>query len=142
LAAAPPLRYKISDMTVEDKRSHLVWQRGFSPELMGLSGAKDYCAKLTIAGGGFRLPTVQELLSLFDPTTDPDVANPKTEGTLPARIDPTAFPGTPRAEFFWSSTPVVVPNDCAECGSQWIVDYHRGPNRRRESDMGRVRCVR
>jgi hypothetical protein len=136
-AATPALRYRLSADSVEDTRTRLIWQRALSPEL-AVADAKDYCSKLSIAGGGFRMPTLHELLSLLDPTTDPDTY--ELTAMLPARIDLEAFPGTPRTKPFWTSTPVVTPS-CSTCPAFWVVLFNQGPSTT-SSTTGYTRCVR
>ena len=43
----------------------LVWQANPSQVAMSWADAKAYCAKLDLAGGGWRLPTKEELLALY-----------------------------------------------------------------------------
>jgi len=94
-AAAPPGRYTASSGTVLDTKTRLVWQQPFAPSSMTWAAAKSYCAGLgaTLAGTGWRLPTIKELQTLVDVSV----------ATGPS-IDPTFFPnGGPGS--FWSSTP-------------------------------------
>ena len=119
-------------LTVTDTITGLMWQRdGSGDRCYGLactwSGAKAYCAALTLGGLlGWRLPAVMEL----DTTVDYAV-------TSGARIDATAFPGTP-AEGFWTSSP------CARSsGLAWLVNFGNGDSYGRAvGDYDRVRCVR
>lgn len=87
---------------VFDTKTKLTWQQGFT----GPFSADDFsrnpgvCRQLdlTVNTTGWRLPTVKELLTLVDFAAPlPTVVDP------PATIDPTAFPSTPLAAF-WSST--------------------------------------
>jgi hypothetical protein len=57
------------------------------PAAVAQQQALAHCAALSLAGGGFRLPSIAELLTLVDPTR-----------SQPA-IDPIAFPGT-AGDFF------------------------------------------
>lgn len=92
--AQPSERYLLASDTVSDRATQLVWQRAFSPTKLPPVEQNAYCAAL---GGGFRVPTANELLTLVDPTR----AEPA--------IDTSAFPGTPSAEFA-TSIASVVPN--------------------------------
>jgi hypothetical protein len=81
------------DGTVRDNANGAVWQQTIPSGSYRQAGAIAYCASLALDGGGWRLPTRDELLSIVDTTR-----------TNPA-IDPTYFPGTPTS-YFWSSSPV------------------------------------
>jgi len=83
----------LGDGTVRDNLSGLEWQQGYSPGTQNAAGAVDYCAFLALDGGGWRLPTIAELLAIGDSTR------------MSPSIDTTYFPGTPTFESFWSSTP-------------------------------------
>jgi len=86
----------LGDGTVRDNLSGLEWQQGYSPGTQNASGSVDYCAFLALDGGGWRLPTIAELLAIGDSTR------------MSPSIDTTYFPGTPTFESFWSSTPGTV----------------------------------
>jgi hypothetical protein len=103
-----PERYMVGAETVRDLRTGLEWQRGFDEGMRPWEDAKAYCTALTIAGGGWRLPSMKELQSLVDDTR----ASPS--------IDPAAFPDTP-GEPFWSITPVL-----GTPGSAWRVSFEHG----------------
>jgi hypothetical protein len=94
-AATPPGRYTYpATGVVYDVKTKLTWQQtdgGF----VAHSVAASTCAALTLAGGGWRLPTMKELLTLID------YAHPITASV--SALDPVAFPQAPSA-FFWSSS--------------------------------------
>jgi len=117
-------RYDVGADAVWDTTSGLTWQRKVPEQRFDWSGAKSYCAGLSLAGGGWRLPTKDELASLVEISG---------EWTW---IDPKAFPDTP-ARPFWSSTP-------NGSSSAWGVNFSRGGSSY-SSDVGygvNVRCVR
>jgi hypothetical protein len=101
-ADAPPGRYTISAGTVIDTKTGLTWQQGVGPGA-NWANAKTYCAGLSLAGTGWRLPTMKELLTILD----------VLRSGAPY-IDQTAFPGPAAA--FWSSTPYAPSS-----GNAWIV---------------------
>ena len=123
---APPGRYTYPmDGIVNDTKTKLSWQR--APDAMQRIqfDAQSYCSSLTLASGGWRLPTRAELLSLADRSR-----------RAPA-IDPTAFPDTPTGGF-WTSTPGVD-----TFGSFWAASFDEGtayPNA--STNQFYVRCVR
>jgi len=131
-------RYTVStDMTtVTDNDTHLTWQRKVEtsagmPCLNGgngcrtWQGAKSYCSGLALAGGGWRLPHVLELLTIADEAT----SNPA--------IDPTAFPSTPTGNY-WVSTPWS-----GDASAAWGVSFVNGAaGGAFVSDPLHVRCVR
>ncbi|XVU20983.1 sigma-70 family RNA polymerase sigma factor [Actinoplanes sp. CA-054009] len=119
--------YKVKGETVRDTVTGLVWQRGFSKDPLPWAQAKQYCADLELAGGGWHLPTRIELTSIVD------------HSRYQPAIDVDAFPGTP-PKFFWSSTPWVVSPDWAA----WTFNFFEGltSNAGRLDGLGFARCVR
>lgn len=88
----------------------LEWHKASSPDRLNFKDAESYCKALATGGHtDWRLPTIQELLSLVDYTRhDP-------------AIDTTAFPDT-QSNFYWSSSPdASAPADYA-----WLVNFHYG----------------
>ena len=86
-----------------------------------------YCLGLQLAGGGWRLPDIRELVGLVDR----QVLNPS--------IDVVAFPTTKGAPY-WTSTPVK-----ADSLHVWVVSFGGGSLSSRYDGGGAlsyVRCVR
>jgi hypothetical protein len=88
-------RYETKNGTVYDKSTKLTWQLDVSATPLGWAAARDYCHELDLADGGWRLPSVNELQTLID------------ESSNDPAIDLTAFPGTP-SDYFWTSS--VLPH--------------------------------
>jgi hypothetical protein len=112
---------------VLDTVTGLEWQRALDGGAYAWSDAPAYCAGLTLDGGGFRVPSRIELLSIVDFTQS---------GPL---IDSRAFPDTP-SEYFWTSSPVV-----ADSSKGWSVHFGFGTIIASASPATaafRVRCVR
>ena len=82
-AVAPEPRYVVNtDGTVFDRRTRLTWQREIARTsavptwAFNYDAAVRYCAALELAGGGYRLPTMNELLTLIvDPYQNPALDN-------------------------------------------------------------------
>jgi hypothetical protein len=101
-----------SGLTIADNRTGLTWQRNVDPGRYTWDQAKTYCQGLSLAPGGWRLPSFKELLTLVDPTK----ASPA--------IDSDAFPATPAGpieDASWSSTPVA-----GQTGRAWAVNFNGG----------------
>ncbi|MFC9947971.1 sigma-70 family RNA polymerase sigma factor [Streptomyces pratensis] len=113
--------------TVRDNVTCLVWQQDAAAGTYTFSDAKQYCADLDLAGGGWHLPSRIELTSIVDTTR-----------SGPA-IDPTAFPGTP-VQFFWTSSPWAVTKEPLRA---WIVNFYEGlaSNGAFQSGKFWARCV-
>ena len=93
-----------NDGTVTDTSTGLTWQQATAGP-MAWEAAQKYCAKLELAGGGWRLPTVQELQSIVDYTRQ-----------VPA-IDTAAFPDT-MSRYYWSCTTyALIPRARGACTS-------------------------
>jgi hypothetical protein len=132
LADAPPGRYSASGGEVVDTATHLTWQQTV-PTTGGDGGdgrstwadAKSYCASL---GGGYRLPTAKELLTIVDFSQ----ANPAIDTSADA------FPNTP-PDLFWTATPLAG----SPPTSAWFVSFDDGFAGNAEmTQPNRVRCVR
>lgn len=126
-ATAPAERYAVTDHTVADTRTKLVWQRAVPSMAYSWEDAKAYCSGLgvTLGGVGWRLPTVKELQTIVDDSRwDP-------------AVDPVAFPGTPSTAF-WSSSPLTGSPSYA-----WNVYFYTGATYSYDSASPfAVRCVR
>jgi hypothetical protein len=126
-ADAPAGRYTIANGTVTDNATKLVWQQTAAPATQTFSGAKSYCAGLALDGGGWRMPTVKELMTLVDFS----VAAPGPT------IDTTAFPAAP-ADYFWTSSTLA-----ANPSFGWSVYFYHGYTYYKSvATTYRVRCVR
>ena len=129
-AGAPALRYTIGSGpaagTVYDTKTALTWQQAVSGTTYAWADAKKACQMATANGGGWRLPTAPELLSLVD-----------FQAASGPFIDTTAFPNTP-TKAFWSATPVAGSTTTA-----WPVDFSNGnSNGASVTTTSYVRCVR
>ncbi|MFM2417397.1 MAG: hypothetical protein RL385_2120 [Pseudomonadota bacterium] len=120
--------YKTAESgVVRDERTQLEWQQKVDGTARTHEDAKDYCETLSLAGGGFRLPSRIELASVLD-LTQPSPA-----------IDAKAFPSTPPERFWTSSGYRAAPE------SAWVVSFsfstsHVTGDSALEKHL--VRCVR
>lgn len=97
------------DGTITDKETNLTWMKQDDGKRRKWEEAKKYCEEnqAKLAGEGWRLPTVKELISIVD-----------YERHSPA-IDP-LFLGT-KSSYCWSSTPYA-----GVSGSAWCVYFYDG----------------
>ena len=125
LADAPPGRYTFpASGTVYDTRTQLTWQQAVDPGTYNWAAAVTYCAELSLAGSGWRLPTKLELESIVDDTRN----NPA--------LDPIAFPTN--SDSIWTSTP-----DAGDSSRTWYVLFNTGNSSTNgRTSAIRVRCVR
>jgi hypothetical protein len=131
-ADAPPGRYTASGGTVVDGVTHLTWQQAVATtggdDGAGRSTwahAKSYCAGL---GGGYRLPTAKELLTIVDFSK----ANPSIDTSV------SAFPDTP-SDVFWTATPLRG----SPPTSAWFINFYDGYAGNVDMTQANlVRCVR
>jgi formylglycine-generating enzyme required for sulfatase activity len=124
---APAGRYTVTSGTVYDTKTKLTWQQAVPATTYTWANAKTYCAGVgaTLGGAGWRLPTLNELLTIVDYSR-----------TNPA-IDPIAFPSTP-TNYFWSSSPLAGSSSYA-----WYVRFSGGNSSYHDvSNTLIVRCVR
>ena len=95
--------------TVLDTATGLTWQCETEIPMTWLD-AQEYCAKLKLAGGGWRLPTIVELQSIVDYTL------------LAPAIDSVAFPDTAVCGCgYWSAT-----IHAGDTGLVWLVYFYAG----------------
>jgi formylglycine-generating enzyme required for sulfatase activity len=117
--------YAMNDGTVLDPNTHLTWQRALDPASFAWTDAQAYCASVAANGGGFRLPSMNELMTLVDVTR------------MDPAIDTAVFPETP-SDFFWSSSPGANSAQTA-----WGVNFNKGSAATSLVDFtSRVRCLR
>ena len=119
-------RLTVDGDTVHDARTGLIWSRATLPGgRRNWKDAQKAAAACTLGGfSDWRLPTVQELLSIVD-----------YERTEPA-IDPVF---ECEDSWYWTSTPLASsPSDCS-----WIVDFsYGGSHWYYQGNEGFVRAVR
>jgi hypothetical protein len=121
----PGSRYEVADNLVTDAATGLVWQQNEA----GAAGrtwtqAQNYCATIP---GGFRLPSLNELVTIADYTVS---------STQPL-VNATAFPNAFNAEYWTSSLAA------GQSGMAWVVDFTLGGSREVAfSSLNMVRCVR
>jgi hypothetical protein len=134
-------RYTVTADTVTDNDTGLTWVRkakhgsDCSTMLPAIpctwNQAQTYCQNLTLAGGGWRVPTLFELQTLVDesvtaPSLDSAAFNPSTENGL-----------------YWSSTPYA-----SDSTQTWVVNFgvnYTGGVTQLQNAMfaqNSVRCVR
>lgn len=117
--AAPPPSPAAASRAETLRAAGLVWQEEPAAAEMNWADAKAYCASLGLAGGGWKLPTRDELKALYNI----NAPAPGARGTT-----------------YWSST-------LAAAASVWRVDdlgrsYGGYVGRDMPGDAARVRCVR
>lgn len=123
-ADAPAGHYVIGAETVRDTRTGLEWQRDVDGVERTWEDAKSWCARLPLAGGGWRLPHVLELSTLVDVSR------------FGPAIDHAAFPDAPGI-FYWSATPAA-----SDPGEAWGVFYYGDVVRNVRDGLSPARCVR
>jgi hypothetical protein len=125
-ADAPAGRYALASGTVVDTKTGLIWQQTMAANSYTQSDAASYCATLSLNGGGWRLPSIKELLTLVDETK------------LARTFDETAFPGSDG--YFWSSSPYLGDNTV---GYFWVLwSASGGSHTSKATSLERARCVR
>jgi hypothetical protein len=136
--------------TWTDPSSGLTWQVTPSSEYLTWDDAKSYCENLSLAGGGWHLPTISELRTLIrgcdrtetggscgvtdsclDSTCQDESCYPCNDGEGPNNgcYGPSELPG--ECDFWWSSSLVAdvgytawgVGTDAGGLGSHWVDDY-------------------
>jgi hypothetical protein len=134
--------YTVKDGVVRDGVTGLEWQEQLDPQPCNgapacrFYDAHLYCRTLALGGGGWRLPSLVELVSILD------YGAVNAEGQT---IDLAIFPATPPQKFWTSSCgegPCLVASPGDLVGA-WYVDMHGGTTGVVGSAATcRVRCVR
>jgi hypothetical protein len=106
-----------------DRTSNLLWESVSPKSGLAWAEAQTRCNTLSLAGTGWRLPSLKELQSLID------LSNAQ-------RLNPKIFPDE-TAAWYWSATPSAQP------GRAWSVEFFFGDTTEFEvSRPSAVRCVR
>ena len=124
--------YSSVDGVVTDHATGLQWQDDYSDnggeiKTENWNNAKVYCESLPLNGGGWRLPSSRELVSVTDKTR-----------TYPS-IDTTKFKAeNVKSDFYWSST-----IDVRHFNNAWSVSFGISDQFYKVmTDIYSVRCVR
>jgi hypothetical protein len=146
LAQAPSNQYEPYDRTtptITDHFTKLEWDRFKVNDLISHDNAVNYCTTAFLGGGG-RLPTVKELLTILD-----EEPHQEYEGTayVTKWIDRNAFGNadqtgkvitTPVDKAYWSDTQTYLGP-----GTFWSVDFSTGQMKPATATSSlAVRCVR
>ena len=109
---------------VTDSSTGLEWQDDAIGTTMTWESAITHCEGLSLDGGGWRLPTVNELVSLVDDSTHNPAINPVFQNTA--------------SDNYWSST-----TSASRTYYAWGVDFSYGSqgNGNKRYNLY-VRCVR
>jgi hypothetical protein len=113
--AQPSPHYTVQNGTVYDHGTKLTWQQSYDPIPSLPNGVANYCASLTLDGGGWRAPSVKELESIVED----DTVHPALD---PVFLLPT---GSTDDFVFWSCSawaPAPTLNE------SWYVDFTNGSN--------------
>jgi len=113
---------------VTDHITGLEWQDNLETKtvIKTWSEAQGYCSALGLDGGGWRLPTIQELQSIV------------VDGAYNPSIDTTAFVNYSTSYYYWSSTTGANSTSYA-----WVVHFNDGyTGGDYKSNTYYVRCVR
>lgn len=134
-ADAPPDQYERFDQdsdTIKDAFTKLEWDRQSVLPNVSL-GVDAGCSALTSLGNIGRLPSMKELLTILDE----EPHNEYEFGMYVSKmIDPGAFPDTPVAMPYWSSTP-------AGPGKVWVLSFQTGLMEPMSTALkANARCVR
>jgi hypothetical protein len=112
LATCPPfiVLSNMSSAAVLDRETGLVWEKSPSNGGSSWHDAQNHCNSLTTGGRlGWRLPTIQELASLVDPTQ----SNPPLPSGHP-------FSNVQVIMYYWTATTVYIPGDTSMA---WVVAF-------------------
>lgn len=127
----PAAHYSVDAGVVTDNYTGLDWQQdhsGSSPTLTQ-SDAAAYCQALSLSGGSWRLPSLNELASIVD-----DVPT----GNVSPAVDHVAFPTTSKDQWYWSASRYGTSS-----AELWQLSFLDGFTAHKPSaTLGIARCVR
>jgi hypothetical protein len=128
----PPDAQALGNGTIKDNVTGLVWREVAEDGTYStFEAARDACGKQSAAGGGWRLPTRIELVSILDHT--------KQEPALPRSADGgSLFQGGPTSGKYWTSSVVKPLTNPIQF---WGVDIKQGTVEP-SVGTGAVRCVK
>ncbi len=129
-ASAPPYQYDLTaPPVIHDTKTNLTWSAA-APGYFAWTQGVSYCASLATSGGGWRLPSLKELLTLVDVSK---AQPPAIDTVVFSDLLPDAFNQT-----YWTSTALA-----ANPASAWGVAFADGsPGLLDKLVQRRVRCVR
>lgn len=121
-AASPPGHFTIpGDGTVYDTMTGLLWERDPPSDRMDSAAGQAYCEGLLLAGRSWRIPSVNELLTIFDPSASNGL-----------KIDTQVFQAT--QDWLYQTWPLS--------GELWWVDFTNGDTSLSGPlQLTNVRCV-
>jgi hypothetical protein len=123
-ANAPAGQFSVTSGVVTDTETGLAWQQVASLADTTLAQATSYCIGLSLQGSGWRVPTMNELVTIWDEHN---------------QYDQSAFPGELAYEYWTSST------YSNESNGVWLVNFSNGSTYGGDVTQAsgrRVRCVR
>ncbi|HRI70792.1 MAG TPA: DUF1566 domain-containing protein [Polyangium sp.] len=125
-ADAPQGQYMTTADTVYDTKTTLAWERAESTSTYTFGQAAAYCASLMLDGGGWRLPSMKELMTIID------------DSRVEPAIDLNAFPNA-SAGYFWTTT--IVAGSSPQ--QRWYLHFSNGyTDKTPESYSLSVKCVK
>ena len=125
------------DQFVHDLKTGLDWNRFYSAT-GSFNAAKTACLGGFSTGSAGRVPTIKELMTIFDeePHKQFDAHAPNGLGFRYSYVDTEAFKDMRLDVFYWSSTD-------APGGQVWTLDFGTGAMTAHDkTGNGAVRCVR
>lgn len=122
-----------ADSIWTDPATGLTWTRHDNGSDVDWYQAKEYCANLRLAGAGWRLPTIDELRGIYNPSVDVRQLSPGGGISLFHLTGDLSLTG-----WQWSSSLSSI------SGKAWYLDFTDGPFTHpfKDSDFHRALCVR
>jgi hypothetical protein len=124
--------YAAAGEVVRDNWTGLTWTRERAPDTYTLQEATDTCAGLTLDGGGWRIPSLNELQSLVD-RTQPGLS-------IDTQVFAESDTPTSLSLNYWTSSPAAG----SDPPTTWLIGFYGGGLDFADSPAKRwgLRCVR